>query len=136
ANAEGIVLVWGEIPKEGSNRNQVSATDVSDWRNQNSVFDEVATYSSWAPILSGAGEPERVPAMQVGDGYFKIMKGEPVLGRTFLPEEQEDGKDFVIILGHGLWQRTFGGDPNVVGKTVLLNSRPYTVVGVMPPDFQ
>ncbi len=135
-DADGIVLAWGDIPNEGTQRSQVSATDVDDWRNQNSVFEDLATYSSWRPILSGAGEPERVPAMQVGDGYFKIMKGEPVLGRTFLPEEQEDGKDFVVILGHGLWQRSFGGDPNVIGKTVLLNSRPYTVVGVMPESFR
>ncbi|HSO74988.1 MAG TPA: ABC transporter permease [Blastocatellia bacterium] len=135
-DADGIVLVWGETPNEGTHRNQVSATDVGDWRNQNSVFEDVATYSSWRPILSGAGEPERVPAMQVGDGYFKIMKGEPILGRTFLPEEQEDGKDFVVILGHGLWQRSFGGDSDIVGKTVVLNSRPYTVVGVLPESFR
>ncbi|HWN99498.1 MAG TPA: ABC transporter permease [Blastocatellia bacterium] len=135
-DADGIVLVWGDTPNEGTHRNQVSATDVDDWRNQNSVFEDVVTYSSWRPILSGAVQAERVPAMQVGDGYFKIMKGEPILGRIFLPEEQEDGKDFVVVLGHGLWQRSFGGDPNVVGKTVLLNSRPYTVVGVMAADFQ
>ncbi|MFY9609351.1 MAG: ABC transporter permease [Blastocatellia bacterium] len=135
-DAAGIVLVWGDTPNEGTHRNQVSATDVDDWRNQNSVFEDVATYSSWRPILSGAGEPERVPAMQVGDGYFSIMKGEPVLGRTFLPEEQEDGKDFVVILGHGLWQRSFSGDLNIIGKTVLLNSRPYTIVGVLPESFR
>lgn len=136
SDPDSIVLVWGDTRNEGNSRNQVSATDVDDWRNQNSVFEEVTTYSSWAPILSGAGEPERVAAMQVGDGYFKVMRGEPILGRTFLPEEQEDGKDFVIILGHGLWQGAFGGDRNIVGKTVSLNSRPYTVVGVMPADFQ
>jgi putative ABC transport system permease protein len=135
-DADGIVLVWGDMPNEGTNRNQVSATDVHDWRNQNTVFEDVTAYMSWRPILSGAGEPERVPAMQVGDGYFKILKGEPILGRTFLPEEQEEGKDFVIILGHGLWQRSFGGEPNIIGKTVLLNSRPYTVVGVMPETFR
>jgi putative ABC transport system permease protein len=81
-------------------------------------------------------EAERVPAIQVGDGFFKIMKGAPMLGRVFTPEEQLDGKDFVIILGHGLWQRRFGGDPNVVGKSVLLNGRPYNIVGVMGPDFR
>jgi putative ABC transport system permease protein len=136
ADPDGIVLAWGDEPSEGNHRSQVSATDVDDLRNQSSVFEDIATYSSWQPILSGAGDAERVPAMQVGDGYFKIMRGEPILGRTFLPEEQEEGKDFVIVLGHGLWQRTFGGDPNIVGKTVLLNSRPYTVVGVMPESFK
>ncbi len=63
------------------------------------------------------------------------MKGKPLLGRTFLPQEQVDGKDFVAILGYGLWQRRFGGDQNVIGKTIHLNSRPYTIVGVMPESF-
>src|SRR5919206_521974 len=82
------------------------------------------------------GEPERVWGTQVGDGFFRVMRGTPLLGRTFLPEEQEDGKDNVIVLGHGLWQRRFGGDPAVVGQTVMLGSRPYTVVGVMPEEFR
>jgi len=131
-----IILVWGDTPSEKNHRNQVSATDVADWRQQNSVFEDVATYTTWRPIFSGEGEAERVPAMQVGDGYFQVMKGEPLLGRTFIPEEQVDGKDFVIVLGYGLWQRRFAGDPNIVGKTVLLNSRPYTIVGVMPASFR
>ena len=58
------------------------------------------------------------------------MKGEPILGRVFRPEEQEDGKDFAIVLSFALWQRRFGGDPQIVGKTISLNSRPYTIVGV------
>jgi putative ABC transport system permease protein len=133
---ERLVLVWGSTPAEGNHRNQVSATDVADWRKQNSVFEDVATYQSYTPTMSGvAGEAERVAGMAVGDGYFKIMKAEPLLGRVFTPEENEDGKDFEIILGYGLWQRKFGADPNVVGKTVLLNSRPYLIVGVMPSDF-
>jgi putative ABC transport system permease protein len=131
-----IVLAWGHIPAEGKNRSQVSATDVDDWRNQNTVFEEVTTYGSFQPIMTGNGEPERIPAMQVGDGYFKVMKGEPVLGRVFTPEEQQPGKDQVIVLSYGLWQQRFGGDPNIVGKTVLLSSRPYTIVGVMPADFR
>jgi putative ABC transport system permease protein len=83
----------------------------------------------------GEGEPERIQGMQVGDGYFSIMRGSPLLGRVFMPEEQQEGNDFVIILGHALWQRRFGGDPNIVGKKVILSGRPYTVVGVMPREF-
>ncbi|MFN2455427.1 MAG: ABC transporter permease [Pyrinomonadaceae bacterium] len=132
---ERIILVWG-APAQGNHRNQVSATDVADWRTQNSVFEEIATYSNWGAIFSGAGgEPERIPGMQVGDGYFRVLKSAPLLGRVFTPEEQEDGKDFVIVLSYGLWQRRFGGDPNVVGKTISLSSKPYTIVGVMPADF-
>ncbi len=133
-----LVLVWGDTRTEASLRkhNQVSATDVADIRSQSTVFEDVTTYTGWFPIMTGDSEAERVPAIQVGDGFFKIMKGKPLLGRVFTPEEQEDGKDFVIVLGHGLWQRRFGGDPNIVGKNVLLNSRPYNVVGVMDADFR
>ena len=132
-----LVLLWGDTNTEHSLRrhNQVSATDVADYRAQASVFEEVATYSGWYPIMSGDSEAERIPAIQVGDGFFKVMKGQPLLGRVFTAEEQVDGKDFVIVLGYGLWQRRFGGDPSIVGKTILLNSRPYNVVGVMGPDF-
>ncbi|HEY8184857.1 MAG TPA: ABC transporter permease [Pyrinomonadaceae bacterium] len=132
-----LVLLWGDSRTEGNlkRHNQVSATDVADFRSQNTVFEDVATYSGWFPIASGDGEAERIPAIQVGDGFFKIMKGEPLLGRVFSREEQEDGKDFVIVLSYGLWQRRYGGDPNIIGKTTLLNGRPYTIVGVMAPDF-
>jgi putative ABC transport system permease protein len=133
-----LVLVWGDTRTEESLRkhNQVSATDIADIRSQSSVFEDVTTYSGWFPIMTGDTEAERVPAIQVGDGFFNIMKGKPLLGRVFTPEEQEDGKDFVIVLGHGLWQRRFGSDPNIVGKNVYLNGRPYNVVGVMDADFR
>ncbi len=133
-----LVLVWGDTRTETSLRkhNQVSATDVADIRAQSSVFEDVATYSGWYPIMTGDSEAERVSAIQVGDGFFKIMKGKPLLGRVFTPEEQQDGKDLVVVLGHGLWQRRFGSDPNIVGKNVYLNSRPYNVIGVMDADFR
>ena len=132
-----LMLLWGDSPGAPSLRNhsQVSATDVADYRAQTNVFEEVATYSGWYPTMTGDGEAERIPGIQVGDGFFKIMKGQPLLGRVFTAEEQVDGKDFVIVLGYGLWQRRFGGDPNIVGKTVQLSGRPYSIVGVMGPDF-
>jgi putative ABC transport system permease protein len=133
-----LVLVWGDLRTEQNRRqhNQVSATDVADMRAQSASFEDVTTYTGWYPIMSGGSEAERVPAIQVGDGFFKIMKGTPLLGRVFNAEEQVDGKDFVIVLSHGLWQRRFGSDPNIVGKTVLLNGRPYNIVGVMGADFR
>ena len=135
---ESLVLLWGD--NKGDERlkghNQVSATDAADYRSQSSVFEEVATFGGWFPIMSGDTEAERIPAIQVGDGFFKVMKGTPILGRVFTPEEQEEGKDFVIVLSHALWQRRFAGDPNIVGKSILLNGRPYNVIGVMGPDFR
>lgn len=134
---QSLVLVWGDFRNTETHRkhNQVSATDVADIRAQASVFEDIATYSGWYPIMSGDTEAERIAAIQVGDGFFKIMKGQPLLGRTFTKEEQEDGKDFVIVLSYGLWQRRFSGDPNVVGKNISLNGRPYNIVGVMGQDF-
>jgi putative ABC transport system permease protein len=133
-----LVLLWGDSRNESAltKHNQVSATDVADFRAQSTVFEDIATYSGWYPIMSGDSEAERIPAIQVGDGFFKVMEGQPVLGRVFTPEEQQDGKDFVIVLGYGLWQRRFNGDPGVVGKTIKLNGRPYSVVGVMGADFK
>ncbi|MFN2514086.1 MAG: ABC transporter permease, partial [Pyrinomonadaceae bacterium] len=112
---DSLVLVWGDTRTEASlrNHNQVSATDVADMRSQTTVFEDVTTYAGWYPTMTGDdSEAERIPAIQVGDGFFNIMKGKPLLGRVFTPEEQQDGKDFVIVLGHGLWQRRFGSDPN------------------------
>ena len=135
-NPESIVLVWGEDKAAGDSREQVSATDVADWRTRNHVFEEITTFGSVRPSLTGAGEPQRIAGAQVGDGFFTVMHAKPLLGRVFTLEEQEDGKDYVVVLGYGLWQRQFGGDPNVVGKTMMLSGRPHTVIGVMPADFQ
>jgi putative ABC transport system permease protein len=135
---ETLVLIWGDSEDQDrlKGRNQLSATDVADMRNQSNSFADIAIYTGWNPIMSGDSEAERIAAIQVGDGFFNVMQGSPMLGRVFTPEEQEEGKDFVIVLGHALWQRRFNSDTSIIGKTVLLNSRPYTIVGVMGPDFQ
>ena len=134
---ESIVLVWGAHQKRGMTRGQLSATDVHDIRARNNVFEEIATYANFRPGISdGHGEPERIPGAQVGDGFFDVLRARPLLGRVFTSEEQVEGKDFVVVLSYGLWQRRFGGDPDVVGRTVTLNARPYTVIGVMPADFR
>jgi len=134
---DSLVLIWGDAKDQDRlrGRNQLSATDVADFRSQNTTMEEVSSFMGWNPIMSGDSEAERIPAIQVGDGFFKVMRGTPLLGRTFTAEEQEDGKDRVIILDHQLWQRRFNSDSNIVGKSVLLNSRSYTIVGVMGPDF-
>ncbi len=136
-----LVLVWGDSPTATNlkGRNQVSATDVADYRAQSTSFEDVATYAGWFPIMSGDGaqvQAERVPGIQVGDGFFKVMKGEPFLGRVFNAEDQNEGQDRVIVLGNALWQTRFGGDRNIVGKSIQLSGRPYTIVGVMGPDFR
>lgn len=138
AEPDRLVLVWGGDPasrQPRDNRDQISFTDAEDFRHSRSLAG-LTVFTDWMPALTGSGEPERIPAMQVGDGYFELLQAKPLLGRTFLPEEQQEGKDFVVVLSHGLWQRRFGGDPGIVGKNLTLNGRSYAVVGVMPPDLQ
>ena len=86
--------------------------------------------------LSGAGEPLEVRGSFISHGLFEILRVSPQLGRTFTANEDRPEEDGVVILGHNLWQRNFGGDPNIVGRKIMLSSRARTVVGVMPPGFR
>ena len=131
---ERLALVWST--GEGiNNRNQLSFTDIDDYRTRNKVFESVVPFGDWNATFSGAGDPAPIPGMQVGEGYLPMMRVEPLLGRDFLPDEQIEGKDQVIILTYGLWKSRFNGDPQVVGKQVRLNGRSYTIVGVTPKNF-
>ena len=132
--ADRIVVLWGEDRAQGESRNQVSHTDIVDYRAHQTVFDSITTFTKWTPLLSGAGEPVRITGAWVGDDFFNVLGTQPFLGRAFLPEEQQEGKDLVVILSHELWQRQFNSDPNAVGRSILLNLRPYTIVGVMPAN--
>src|SRR6185369_7257009 len=130
-----MVLLWGEDRTESDARSQVSHTDIADYRAQQTLFESITTFNSYTPLISGTGEPARIDAALVGDDFFSVMGTQPFLGRAFLPEEQQDGKDQVVILSYELWQRQLNSDPNAVGKSILLNLRPHTIVGVMPANF-
>jgi putative ABC transport system permease protein len=133
-----LVRVYEKRPQLGRTRNVASAPDFIDWRAENQVFDRIAAWTGWGVNLTGeGGDPERISGAVITADLFPLLGVEPLHGRTFLPEEDGPGdRGFVVILSHGLWQRRFGGDPNIVGKTVTLNTRILTVVGVMPPGFQ
>src|SRR5215213_1441848 len=133
--ADRMVLLWGDDRVEGQSRSQVSHTDIVDFRAQQTSFESITTFNSWTPLISGIGEPARISAAQVGDDFFNVMGTQPFLGRAFLPEEQQDGKDQVVVLSYELWQSQLNSDPNAVGKSILLNLRPHTIVGVLPSNF-
>jgi putative ABC transport system permease protein len=132
-----LMLIWGDDAKGRDQRSQVSFTDVEDVRSRNRVFTAVSNFADWMPTLAQDGfAPARLNATQVGDEFFKVMGVAPALGRPFTPEEQIDGKDRVVILGHQLWKNRFASDPAVLGSTIRLSSQPYVVVGIMPPTFE
>lgn len=129
-----LVLIWGAGRDDV--RDQISFTDMDDWRKHNHVFEEIAAYEHADASMSGDFAPELVPGMQVSDGYFALMRGSPLLGRVLVPEDQVEGKDHVVVLGYGFWRRKLGADPKIIGRSIQMNARPYTIVGVMPADFQ
>jgi len=123
--------------KRGIDSMSVSYPNFLDWREQNTVFEDVAVYFGTGRVaLTGAGEPVEIRSSRISHGLFEILRVSPQLGRTFTADEDRPEQDAVVILGHDLWQRTFGGDPNVIGQKIVLGNRPRTVVGVMPRGFR
>ncbi|HYK42936.1 MAG TPA: ABC transporter permease, partial [Thermoanaerobaculia bacterium] len=118
-------------------RNPVSPANYLDWRRLNSVFTDMGAAESWAPNLGDGGEAlaEKVTAVRVAPRVLDFLEVPPLMGRLFLEGEDEPGREHEIVLGYGIWQRRFGGDNAVLGRTVRLNGDRYTVVGVMPPSF-
>jgi len=114
----------------------VSPANFADWRRQAASFERMAAAEYWTPNLSGDAEPETVLALRLTADMFPLLGVRPLLGRALLPREETPGQDHVVVLGYGLWQRRFGGDPGVVGRSIALNGEPYTVVGVMPGGFE
>ncbi len=132
---EQLVLVWEKRPALGRVRNPASPPDFVDWRAQNQVFEDMAAFVGRGFNLTGGDEAERIDGTAVSPSMFQILRTQPRIGRAFQDDEDKPGKDSVVILSNGVWQRRFGANPDIVGKTVKLNDQSYTVIGVMPADF-
>lgn len=126
----------GEINlKKGEQWILPSPADFLDWRERNRVFEQLAAWRVWLHNLSGSGEPEQLPGVRVSANFFRLLGIEVALGRTFLPEEEQVGRDQVVVITHGLWTRRFAADPNLIGKSLRIDNKSFTVVGILPPDF-
>ncbi len=134
-HASDLVQIWATSPERGWTSASVSPLDIQDFRRESRTLD-IAAYNGRSFNLSGVDRPERLRSLQVMDDFFRILRVAPAVGRTFLPDETQPGHGQVAVLSHGLWQRRFGGDPDILGRTIRLNGEPYTVVGVMPQDFR
>ncbi len=126
-----IVMVWEKPP--GGDRNGISTLNFLDWKNQNTVFAHMAAVRfGGSATLTGAGEPVELAASSVSAPYFDIFGVHAALGRTFAADEDQPGKSQVVILSHRLWQSRFGADPKILGRVLMLNGKPCTVIGVLP----
>src|SRR5262245_9427671 len=133
---EQLVWIWGTNPSADIKQEAASLPDFVDWKQQGQSFRAMGGFTNFSPILTGDGDPERLTGAVVTDGFFATLGVSPQLGRSFTPDEDRPGAQRVVVLSHGLWQRRFGGDPQISGRKITLNGNPYLIVGVMPPDFK
>ena len=136
-HADEIVRVTSTWNRNGTLTSYTSSPpDFFDWRDQNRSFSSMFAYRTGEFALTGQGEAKRVRAVVATAGMFSTLQAEPLRGREFTAEENLKGANHVAILSYGLWQAAFGGAGDAIGKTIQLDSEPYTIIGVMPADFR
>jgi putative ABC transport system permease protein len=135
-DAERLVFINENNLSRGWTSFAVSPANFVDFRAQNQSFERFAAYRARSYNYTGGAAPERLRGLFGTEGFLEILGGTPMLGRGFLPEEFEPGKDLVVVLNYGFWQRAFGGRTDVVNQRILLNGETYTIVGIMHPDWR
>ena len=132
---ERLMAIWEHTPHLGIARNEFAPANYFDLRNQNQVFEGVGAFGQLSTNLTGAGEPEQLEGQLVTANVFALLGVPAAVGRTFAADEDQTGRDQVVVLSDALWQRRFNRDPAVINRTITLNGEPYTIVGVMPAGF-
>ncbi len=130
-----LMVVESSNPAKGYPEFAVSPPDFLDWKDQGRSFEGMAAFEATPFNLSEGSEPERVQGSRITAPMLGLLGVKPILGRDFRPEEDRDGSDLVVLLGHALWTRRFGADPAIVGRAVSINGRKRTVLGILPPEF-
>ncbi len=132
--AERLVTVWEKT--RSNEQNHINIGNFLDWKAQNNVFADMAAFADTRTNLTSDGEPEEISAQRATDNLFSVLGVNPMLGRAFTPDDSKQGQNNVVVISYGLWQRRFGGDPNIIGRKVLLMNFENTIIGVAPPDFK
>src|SRR3984885_11315285 len=132
---ERLVAIWLHSPGIGIFRDWPSPGQYIDIQNENHSFEEMSISRLTSFTLTGLDQPERIDGMRTSSGLLHMLGARPLLGRVLLPEEDKPGKPQVAVLSYGLWKRVFNSDAKIVGKTVMLNGKAYTVVGVLQRGF-
>jgi len=130
-----VMTFWHSAPAKGLKHLDLNDALVAYYRDRTRTFENLAAYETGDFAITGGGEPEVVPGAIVTFNYFDVLGREPLYGRTFTPQEDTPGNNHVALLSYALWQRRFGGNPNIVGQSINLDSEPTRIVGIMPADF-
>jgi putative ABC transport system permease protein len=133
-DSDSLVVVW-ERPPNTSFRNSVSPANFLDVREQQTSFSHLAIYNNNSVNLTDGDQPERLEVATVSPDLFNALDVRAALGRTFTKDEEQAGRDKAVILTHEFWRRRFASEPSVLNRPLMLNGQPYTVVGIMPEDF-
>ncbi len=134
-NQDRLVVVWEQNRAVGNVRGAVAPGNFIEWRDQNQVCEQLVAIQQKSFDVSNGSHPERFPGYGVTLGFFEALGVKAAQGRTLLPEDSEPGHEQVVVIKHSFWQQHLGADPGIVGKTINLNRKQFTVVGVMPADF-
>ena len=132
---ERIVRFQGINPRQGITESNMSMPDIVDWQTQSQSFEQIAGFVSGGVFLSLDEETERVRATAVTTDFFPLFKTNPIGGRTIQADDMKEGAEPAVVISHALWQRRFGGTSDVVGRKISMNSKPATIVGIMPAGF-
>jgi putative ABC transport system permease protein len=135
-DASRLIVIWETKLSKGILQEKVSPPDYRDWVEQQRVFEKIAALREQPAVLTGGQLPERVETALISPSAFELLGVKAGLGRTFLSEEAEPGRNRVALLSYGFWQRRFGGDSGVLGKKAIVDGNSLTIVGVMPRDFR
>lgn len=133
-DADRLVLLWG-TGGHTTVRDQISFTDLQDWRRDSHSFEEMANFHTNVYTMTERDDAQRVRALQVSDGYFRVMQTRALLGRFFEDNDFKPGNQQIAVLSYDFWRQKFGDDPSVLGRTISLNLRPFLIVGVAPRDL-
>ena len=134
-DADRIAIIWQRSPGLNVPQDWLSVGQYLDIAADGRVFDRVAAAIGVSVNLTGGGTPERVDGVRLSSSFFPLVGAVPALGRVFTADEDEPGRPATVVLSDGFWRRRFGADPSVLGRTLTLNGSPFTIVGVMPPEF-
>ena len=134
-DSDRLAIIWTHSPGANVAQDWPSPGQYNAVVAGNTTFEEIALIHGTNAILTGEGAPERLGVIRASSNLYSILGARPALGRLFIPEEDVGNKATTVILSYGLWQRRFGGDPGVIGRSLTLNGDSFTVVGVMPADF-
>ncbi len=133
-NPDRLVVLWENNTREGWSRTGVSGATYMDWKEQATLFEDMSLHEPGSGTLTGAGEPQQVPGMRVTTNFFELLGAKAQYGRLFTAREAANRQN-VFVMTDGCWRRRMGADPNIVGKVFQVDGLPYTLVGVLSPDF-